>query len=185
MSCGRYSSREAIVAAAVLMILAPLLGGMRGVTLSALVQFLPLVLIFAGVLGGLFAFGIIGLFVGPVVLAVTYTLLVAWVTDRDARLFLPVARSAPAIVTVKARALETDEPQTLELLWDEVSLGSQPMVAAWTDYRFHVPAERVHAGTNVLALQFSRAPIYHRVRGSGPREVRPAALASITLHRAP
>lgn len=43
---------------------------------------LPLVLIFAGVLGGLFAFGIIGLFVGPVVLAVTYTLLVAWVGQR-------------------------------------------------------------------------------------------------------
>jgi predicted PurR-regulated permease PerM len=31
------------------------------------------------VLGGLLAFGLIGLFVGPVVLAVTYTLLVAWV----------------------------------------------------------------------------------------------------------
>lgn len=44
---------------------------------------LPLVLIFAGVLGGLFAFGIIGLFVGPVVLAVTYTLLVAWVGRVD------------------------------------------------------------------------------------------------------
>jgi predicted PurR-regulated permease PerM len=44
---------------------------------------LPLVLIFAGVLGGLFAFGIIGLFVGPVVLAVTYTLLVAWVGQGD------------------------------------------------------------------------------------------------------
>jgi hypothetical protein len=108
-----------------------------------------------------------------------------WVTDRDARLFLPIARSSAAIVTVKARALETDEPQALELLWDEVSLGSQPMVAAWADYRFHVPAERVHAGINVLALQFARGPIYHRVRGSGPREVRPAALASITLHRAP
>jgi predicted PurR-regulated permease PerM len=40
---------------------------------------LPLVLIIAGVLGGLLAFGPIGLFVGPVVLAVTYTLLVAWV----------------------------------------------------------------------------------------------------------
>jgi predicted PurR-regulated permease PerM len=40
---------------------------------------LPLILIFAGVLGGLFAFGIIGLFIGPVVLAVTYTLLSAWV----------------------------------------------------------------------------------------------------------
>jgi predicted PurR-regulated permease PerM len=42
---------------------------------------LPLVLIFAGVLGGLVAFGIVGLFVGPVVLAVTYTLLVAWVNQ--------------------------------------------------------------------------------------------------------
>lgn len=42
---------------------------------------LPLLLIFAGVLGGLLAFGIVGLFVGPVVLAVTYTLLVAWVTQ--------------------------------------------------------------------------------------------------------
>ena len=44
---------------------------------------LPLVLIFAGVIGGLFAFGIIGLFVGPVVLAVTYTLLVAWVGQGE------------------------------------------------------------------------------------------------------
>ncbi len=41
---------------------------------------LPLLLIFAGVLGGLLGFGIIGLFIGPVVLAVTYTLLRAWVT---------------------------------------------------------------------------------------------------------
>jgi len=40
---------------------------------------LPLLLIFAGVIGGLLAFGLIGLFVGPVVLAVVYTLLQAWV----------------------------------------------------------------------------------------------------------
>ena len=44
---------------------------------------LPLLLIFAGVLGGLLAFGIIGLFVGPVVLAVTYRLLERWVADAD------------------------------------------------------------------------------------------------------
>ena len=44
---------------------------------------LPLLLIFAGVIGGLFAFGIIGLFIGPVVLAVTYTLLKAWVAASD------------------------------------------------------------------------------------------------------
>jgi predicted PurR-regulated permease PerM len=41
---------------------------------------LPLLLIFAGVIGGLIAFGVIGLFIGPVMLAVTYTLLKAWVT---------------------------------------------------------------------------------------------------------
>jgi predicted PurR-regulated permease PerM len=45
---------------------------------------LPLLLIFAGVIGGLLAFGIIGLFIGPVVLAVTYTLLGAWVADTPA-----------------------------------------------------------------------------------------------------
>ena len=44
---------------------------------------LPLLLIFAGVLGGLLAFGIIGLFVGPVVLAVTYRLLERWVAEVD------------------------------------------------------------------------------------------------------
>jgi predicted PurR-regulated permease PerM len=42
---------------------------------------LPLLLIFAGVIGGLIAFGIIGLFIGPVILAVTYTLLKAWVAS--------------------------------------------------------------------------------------------------------
>lgn len=41
---------------------------------------LPILLIFGGVIGGLLAFGIIGLFIGPVVLAVSYTLLKAWVT---------------------------------------------------------------------------------------------------------
>jgi predicted PurR-regulated permease PerM len=42
---------------------------------------LPLVMIFAGVIGGLVAFGIIGLFIGPVVLAVAHTLLKAWISD--------------------------------------------------------------------------------------------------------
>ncbi len=41
---------------------------------------LPLLLIFAGVIGGLFGFGLVGIFVGPVMLAVSYTLLEAWLT---------------------------------------------------------------------------------------------------------
>jgi predicted PurR-regulated permease PerM len=45
---------------------------------------LPLLLIFAGVIGGLIAFGIIGLFVGPVVLAVAYTLLNEWIEQHPA-----------------------------------------------------------------------------------------------------
>src|SRR5688572_18573918 len=45
---------------------------------------LPFLLILAGVIGGLIAFGVIGIFVGPVLLAVTYTLLVAWVRGAGA-----------------------------------------------------------------------------------------------------
>jgi predicted PurR-regulated permease PerM len=41
-------------------------------------------LIFAGVIGGLLSFGLLGLFVGPVVLAVSYRLLEAWVKEVDA-----------------------------------------------------------------------------------------------------
>ena len=42
---------------------------------------LPLLLIFAGVIGGLLSFGLLGIFVGPVVLAVTFTLLQSWVNE--------------------------------------------------------------------------------------------------------
>lgn len=45
---------------------------------------LPLLLIFAGVIGGLLSFGMIGLFIGPVMLAVTYTLLKEWVAAGEA-----------------------------------------------------------------------------------------------------
>ena len=45
---------------------------------------LPLPLIFAGAIGGLVSLGVIGLFVGPVVLAVTYRLLEWWIGDIDA-----------------------------------------------------------------------------------------------------
>jgi predicted PurR-regulated permease PerM len=40
---------------------------------------LPLLLIFVGVIGGFLAFGLLGLFVGPVVLAVAYTFMKEWI----------------------------------------------------------------------------------------------------------
>ena len=50
---------------------------------------LPLLLILAGVLGGLVAFGLVGIFIGPMVLAVSYRLLEAWVCEE-------LAEPAPA-----------------------------------------------------------------------------------------
>ncbi len=44
---------------------------------------LPLLLIMAGVIGGLVGFGLVGLFVGPVVLAVAYTALSAWIAEQE------------------------------------------------------------------------------------------------------
>ncbi len=43
---------------------------------------LPLLLIFAGVIGGLVTLGLLGIFVGPVVLAVSFTLLTAWIDEQ-------------------------------------------------------------------------------------------------------
>jgi predicted PurR-regulated permease PerM len=42
---------------------------------------LPLLLVFAGVVGGLISFGLIGIFVGPVVLAVAYSLFGVWLRN--------------------------------------------------------------------------------------------------------
>ncbi len=42
---------------------------------------LPFVVVFLGVLGGVLAFGVIGAFLGPVLLAVTYQLVIEWTSD--------------------------------------------------------------------------------------------------------
>ncbi len=56
---------------------------------------LPLLLIFAGVIGGLLAFGLMGIFVGPVVLAVAATLLNAWI-DAEANVEKADESQAPS-----------------------------------------------------------------------------------------
>lgn len=61
---------------------------------------LPLLLIFAGVIGGMLGFGLIGLFVGPVALAVTWTLLLAWIDDA-----LGSDEAAPSV------AAQPDQPE--------------------------------------------------------------------------
>ena len=43
----------------------------------------PIVVLFLGVIGGTLAYGIIGVFVGPVILAVGYTLFALWVSETE------------------------------------------------------------------------------------------------------
>ncbi|MGZ9097068.1 MAG: AI-2E family transporter [Micavibrio sp.] len=45
---------------------------------------LPFLLVLLGVIGGILAFGFIGLFIGPTLLAVGYTIIMEWSTGRDA-----------------------------------------------------------------------------------------------------
>ena len=70
----------------VLLIIMLVVGTMDNVLRPMLIRMgadLPLLLIFAGVVGGLLSFGLIGIFIGPVVLAVAYTLMQAWAGDQD------------------------------------------------------------------------------------------------------
>ena len=58
---------------------------------------LPLLLILGGVVGGLVAFGVLGIFIGPTVLAVTYTLLNAWMAEDTGAEISSSEENSPAI----------------------------------------------------------------------------------------
>ncbi|WP_413585108.1 AI-2E family transporter YdiK [Bdellovibrio sp. HCB274] len=51
---------------------------------------LPLLLIFAGVIGGLLAFGVVGLFIGPMTLAVAFRLVEAWTKETPKPSIRPI-----------------------------------------------------------------------------------------------
>ncbi|HTK02011.1 MAG TPA: AI-2E family transporter YdiK [Bordetella sp.] len=73
---------DANLAATLLLLWAVVIGTMDNVMRPYLISRgvrLPLLLILCGVVGGLLAFGLAGLFIGPVVLAVTNVMLRAWV----------------------------------------------------------------------------------------------------------
>lgn len=81
-----YWHDETIIAT-VLLIWTLFVGSIDNVVRPILIRrgaHLPLILIFAGVAGGILGFGVVGLFVGPVVLAVSYTLLVGWMREGEA-----------------------------------------------------------------------------------------------------
>ena len=51
----------------------------------------PMPVVFTGLIGGVITYGMIGIFIGPIVLGVAWALLVAWVYDA-----VPVTSSIPA-----------------------------------------------------------------------------------------
>jgi predicted PurR-regulated permease PerM len=77
-------------------ILKPIVMG-RGLTTPSLV-------IFLGVIGGTLAHGIVGLFIGPIILAVAWELLTAWVRDDEVRV---AAETEPVAKTRAAQNVET------------------------------------------------------------------------------
>lgn len=82
-----YSTGEAGWATALLIWSIPVIAldnFLRPILIRRGVQ-LPMLLIIAGVIGGLVGFGVIGLFVGPVILAATYTLAQAWIAEGEPR----------------------------------------------------------------------------------------------------
>jgi predicted PurR-regulated permease PerM len=81
-----YSTGDS-VSATVLLVFTVVAGAMDNVLRPYLIKKgadLPLLLIFAGVIGGLLSLGVVGIFVGPVVLAVTYRLVGEWVRSGTA-----------------------------------------------------------------------------------------------------
>ena len=77
---------DATVAATLLLVWTLIVASLDNVLRPILIRRgadLPLLLIMAGVIGGLLGFGLVGLFVGPVILAVAYTLIGAWVDEQD------------------------------------------------------------------------------------------------------
>jgi predicted PurR-regulated permease PerM len=89
----------------VLLVFTLVAGGMDNVLRPYLIRKgadLPLLLIFAGVIGGLLSIGVVGIFVGPVMLAVTYRLLEEWVT-KDEEPLLEAQAEPAADVSRRAR----------------------------------------------------------------------------------
>jgi predicted PurR-regulated permease PerM len=86
---------------------------------------LPLLLILAGVIGGLMAFGLIGIFLGPTILAVGYKLLGAWIAEAE----MPETAYGEALPETPAlREPETPQPASLrELPLGRAKRPAQPL----------------------------------------------------------
>src|SRR5205085_1853017 len=80
-----YSTSDSMVVSTALLVWSVFCAVLDNVLKPVLIRMsggLPLIIVFAGVIGGLISFGLVGIFLGPTVLAIVYTLLEAWVTGH-------------------------------------------------------------------------------------------------------
>ena len=75
---------------------------------------LPFVLVLLGVLGGAIAFGFIGIFLGPVLLAVGYALLMEWAASRGRIELVTPRRSTPSATARRATSSSASSPDARE-----------------------------------------------------------------------
>jgi predicted PurR-regulated permease PerM len=93
-----YSTSDSTWAPTALLVWSLFVGAIDNFLRPILIQrsgHLPLLMVFAGVIGGLLSFGVAGIFLGPVVLAVVYTLLKAWVNGEPQDDCTPPVRPQP------------------------------------------------------------------------------------------
>ena len=112
---------------------------------------LPLLLIMAGVIGGLLSMGLVGLFVGPVLLAVTYRLIGAWVDEQDTPLPAAPRGAGPALDGAGGGLAQ--------------GVPAQPHGA---------PAPRINPVTRLPGGWSARPPFGSRIRGLGRATPAPA-----------
>ena len=113
----------------------------------------PMLVIFIGVVGGTLASGIIGLFIGPVVLALGYKLLLAWVLGGPEEVLATKARHRPLAMTDGAAgAAPLPPPELLSLF--QVDNGWNTFVITARARCFVLPVRRgtPSSGENVMII---------------------------------
>ena len=106
-----------------------------------------------------------------------------FVEGREARFWLPFRSPGALRISFEVRALETETPQTMEVLVNVRSLGAQGIGPAWQTVRFALPESAWNEGTNEIVLKFGQSMHFFQTRGYGARAYRAAAIRKVIFHR--
>ncbi len=109
--------------------------------------------------------------------------LVRFVEGREGQLWVPLRGRGELRLSLEIRAMETEQPQKVEVVVNGISLGNQGIAPSWQTIRFVLPEAAWKEGSNEIVLKFEQVAHFFRVRGYGARAYRAAAIRKITFHR--